>query len=240
MLYIIALLIIIAVSIDWIWRYQIRKRRTKHHPKWHEFKKIELLLHNIYQSTIPTNISLQDRNELQLNDDAFTYGEIEFLPFLILLDEINPKSGEVFYDLGSGAGKAVFAAGLSYDLHKACGIEFLPGLCAFATSRIDKAKSLLQHQNDQIMIHRLSSIQFIQGDLLNHDYADADIIYISATCFGYSLWEKIIAKLTTLKVGSRIIITTKKIEHEQFELIKESNRLMSWGLNSVFIYRKIK
>lgn len=32
----------------------------------------------------------------------------------VLLRQANPQPGEVFYDLGSGMGKAVFAAGLMY------------------------------------------------------------------------------------------------------------------------------
>lgn len=46
-----------------------------------------------------------------------------------LLRAAAPQDGEIFVDLGSGVGKAVFAAGALYPrLKKAVGVEYLPGL----------------------------------------------------------------------------------------------------------------
>jgi hypothetical protein len=40
-----------------------------------------------------------------------------------------------------------------------------------------------------------------------------------------------------LKPGSRIIVATKNIHHESFEVIYQGIELMSWGLCPVNIYK---
>ena len=58
----------------------------------------------------------------------YVYGEIEFLPFIALLSLDKPDSKTVFYDLGSGIGKAVLACAMVYPVHKSVGVELLPEL----------------------------------------------------------------------------------------------------------------
>src|SRR5262245_33063651 len=138
MVYLIALLLIIAVVIHWLWRYRIKTRFAiqsnfdaremslrastqgknrdsslekthrvenpaasgdvlivnkemeitwKHHPEWKRFKKMETILRTIYESLDSTSISLSERRKMHLDDDIYTYGEIEFLSFLTLLDK---------------------------------------------------------------------------------------------------------------------------------------------------------
>jgi hypothetical protein len=45
-----------------------------------------------------------------------------------VLRKINAEPGKVFYDLGSGTGKAVFVARLTQDFSKCIGIEILHSL----------------------------------------------------------------------------------------------------------------
>jgi len=56
------------------------------------------------------------------------YGEVEYKSFYRVLRKINAPPGGVFYDLGSGTGKAVFAARLTQDFQRCVGIEILNGL----------------------------------------------------------------------------------------------------------------
>ena len=39
-----------------------------------------------------------------LDAKEFTYGEVNFMSFLPMLGFVEPKPGEVFYDLGCGSG----------------------------------------------------------------------------------------------------------------------------------------
>ena len=56
---------------------------------------------------------------------VFAYGEAEIDSFAWVLHHAHPKPGEVFYDLGSGLGKAVILAFLLHDFQKLVGIELL-------------------------------------------------------------------------------------------------------------------
>ena len=57
------------------------------------------------------------------------YGEVVFYYFIPLLEYAKPKPGEVFYDLGCGAGKPLLTASLAFPKLKVCkGIEYLEGL----------------------------------------------------------------------------------------------------------------
>jgi precorrin-6B methylase 2 len=59
----------------------------------------------------------------------FTYGEVLFHYFIPILGLAKPKQGEIFWDLGCGAGKPMAIASLMYPmLKKVCGVELLDGL----------------------------------------------------------------------------------------------------------------
>lgn len=199
------------------------------------------LLKALYSDLNSTLISQQERTRLKRNEDAFIYGEVDFLSFVKILKSTHPKPGEIFYDLGSGAGKAVFTAALCFGFSKACGIEFLPALAQLAAKQIEKAKTWV-NQNDkktaQYYLSRIATIKFINNNFLHYDFSDGNVILITGTCFSYPTWEKIIEKLTRLKAGSRIVVVSKRIQHEGFILIEERLEKMSWGESVVNIYQK--
>lgn len=231
----------------WLWRYRIqphlvRKNIWSQLSNGSDRKITYALLIDLYREVQADKISRRDRKRLKIGDDAFIYGEIDFLSFAFILDKVKPQAGEIFYDLGSGAGKAVIAAALSFDFVKSVGVELLPGLCAVANEQISKAHTLVKSQNKTLSdtyLARLSRIEIINVDLQQCDFSEANIVFINATCFGYGMWEKVQEKLNSLQSGSRIIVTTKKIQHENFQLLNSDQELMSWGMNSVQIYQKI-
>jgi len=201
------------------------------------------ILQTLYQHVHAGEVSFEERQRLGREEDAYIYGEIEFASFYSLLKSIDPKPGEVFYDLGCGSGRAILAATLHFDLSKVCGIEYLPGLCALANEQLKKAIALVQATHDEwtdTFLQRLSRVQVIQDNFLNDDFSDGDIFLIAATCFNYSTWEALVEKLVSVKPGSRIMVATKKIKHPQFTLIAERFELMSWGMNSVQVYLKTR
>lgn len=235
-------LAILFIWVPWLWRYQLKPRAAKKalrqllqkHPQAAELVKIESFLLKLFRKVNSTRVSKQERNRLGITDDAFVYGEIEFLPFYTMLDRTRPRAGEIFYDLGSGAGKAVFAAACFFNFKKACGIELLPGL-------YHKANQLQQMAQSQpnIPADKLRSIAFINNNFMNIDFTDGDVIFINATCLDYTTWQNLLQKLAQLKPGSRVIVTTKKIPLPEFKLVYEGREPMSWGLNSVNIYSKL-
>lgn len=98
------------------------------------------------------------------------------------------KPGEVFYDLGCGDGKAVFAAAKLGA--KATGIEIAWPLYLFCFFKK--------------IVSRIPTAHFKLGNLFNLNVADADVVYI----FGMprTIQQKLRAKLEReLKPGARVI-----------------------------------
>jgi predicted RNA methylase len=150
----------------------------------------------------------------------------------------NPKPGEVFYDLGSGAGKAAMIAGLAFDFSKVRGIEKLDDLHATSTALLKKLPQLPEFQ--QLLPNKHINIQFIHNDFLKEDISDADLVFANATCFRADLWNNLITKLLSLKKGARIIVASQSLDAiGGFELKYSDLHLMSWGLSTISIYERI-
>ncbi len=198
------------------------------------------IFRKLYEGVDGYQVSLQGRNRLGFSDNiSFTYGEVVFFSFVRILEMAKPQPGEIFYDLGSGAGKAVFIAGLTFEFSKACGIEKLKNLYTLSQSILDKLMQLPERHT--LIPYQKINMQFIHGDFQDFDYLDADIIFINAACFvGGMLENVIIPKLQVLKKGARVIIATANLDNiEGFQLIYENMHLMSWGLSSVKIYERV-
>lgn len=193
----------------------------------------------LYSNVNAAKISISERNTKGLSDNiAYTYGEVVFYSFVRILEMAEPKPQEVFYDLGSGAGKAVFIAGLVFDFSKACGIEKLEGLYNLSIETLANLKTLPERET--LLSHKETNIQFIHGDFLQEDFSDADIVFINATCFRGDLFNEIIVRLLKLKPGARVILGSANLENiGGFELKYSNLHLMSWGLNAVKIYQRI-
>jgi hypothetical protein len=205
---------------------------------WKSIEETQNILHQVFKNTHGKRTSILYRAWHWKRNKEFIYGEIDFLSFYLLLEKVKPQVNEVFYDLGSGTGKAVMTAGLFFDLSKSCGIELLPPLYQQAKLRLAKAIQWAEQSNEEKKIFkRMLSIEYINDSFLHYDFHDADIIYIAATCLSDDTWLKLINKLTMLKPGSRIIVATKHIQHQNFEMMYQGIELMSWGLCPLSIYR---
>ena len=77
-----------------------------------------------------------------LDKIEFTYGEVLFPYFIPLLNIAAPKQGEVFWDLGCGAGRPLFIASMVFPQFKEChGVEFLEGLYLMANQINERYKA---------------------------------------------------------------------------------------------------
>ncbi len=231
----IALYFVVVLSI-----YVIRKHRGAENAPLQisagHYVKCKQLIEILFQDVEPTRVSIQARKEFGLQDSAFVYGEIEFEFFANILAAVNPKPSDVFYDLGSGAGKAVFLAALLFNLKQVCGVELIPQLHALSQQQLTQLKTLCA-EKDQ-WLNKIGRIEFIQSNMAEQDLSDADIVFINATCIDDTVWQKLLIKLQQLKAGSRIILTTKQLESEHFQALASHYALMSWGYNSVHIYQR--
>lgn len=58
--------------------------------------------------------------------EGIQYGEVKAEAFARCLDWVEPVAGEIFFDLGSGTGKAVLTAAALHPFAAATGIEIQP------------------------------------------------------------------------------------------------------------------
>lgn len=202
------------------------------------YRMCQPLLAKLYKDVNAFKISLSHRERENNKSEEFIYGEIIYSTFAELLAIVQPQPNEIFYDLGCGAGKAVFTTALLYPDLRCRGVELLPPLYELC---LDLKKSLSETMaKDKYFKSRPLSVEFIQSDILKMDFSDANIVFLNATCFDPESWKKICQKLESLQVNARIIISSKSLESPSFDLIHQKSHLMSWGMNTVNIYRKIK
>ena len=205
-------------------RYQIWAWKNKLQLKKH--------LSVLNQITAPINgfdISKQARQQTDAYE--YVYGEVDPLSFIALLSLMHPNSATVFYDLGSGTGKAVFACAMVFEIKKSCGVEVFPLLDQAAKQQLTHISMLPDYQS----LH--NKIDFICADFLDVGLEDATIIYISATGLFGETWLKLNQRLETLSQHPIIITTTKKLLSPKFKLLHQTRIQMTWGIVDAYIQK---
>jgi hypothetical protein len=185
----------------------------------------------IYQHVEGSSISQSERKRLKVTGfSEYTYGEIDFAHIAPVFDLCKPKPGEVFWDLGCGAGKCMLTAALLYPYLKAVkGVEKLPKLYECCKETLDSLSSPCE--GAPITVH--------EGDMLEVDWSDADIIFTSSICFPSELIEGMLEKAKKLKKGARFITLKSFPPNEVFEQKFNLRVKMTWGKTGVYILEKI-
>ena len=148
--------------------------------------------------------------------------------------------------MGSGTGKGVLAFSLIRPFMKCIGIEFLENLFTLS-NEMNKyygrhIEDLFENNKNLFEIfYKPNTLSFINGDFLKEDWSDASIILANSTCFSQELMTKIAIKANNeCKKGCIIITFTKRLTalNSEWEFKKGFKRLMTWGIATVFIYRR--
>ena len=92
----------------------------------------------------------------------------------------------------------------------------------------------------------------VQGDILEIDWHDADMIFCNSTCFGASLMQSIYEKTLKCKKGTWFVTMSKRLPHAEkihqdapsnpdlhWEFILAIKLQMSWGKATVNVQRKV-
>lgn len=217
--------------------------KTKEFRAWRNqphIKRTLQALKQLYQPVNTLEIARSAWDKRQMPDYAFIYGEIDIISFIAILEVVQPKSGEIFYDLGSGAGKAVFTAALAFEFAQCKGIELVPELYNLSCQLLKALSCQRRPCRPRIASSDITNrIQFIQADFLHYDFNDANVIFINAACFLGEAWQAVVAKLKQLKSGARIIVGAKELPSTHFTLLNSELRYMSWGPAKVSVYLKL-
>mmetsp|Transcript_8898 Transcript_8898/g.33596 ORF Transcript_8898/g.33596 Transcript_8898/m.33596 type:complete len:703 (-) Transcript_8898:231-2339(-) len=187
------------------------------------------------------SVSQHDRSELDKHgNSSFTYGEVEFVSFSKLLAKCDVQPGASFVDLGSGTGKAVFAAAFGgHGFGRCVGIELLPSLHKAAEELKDRVTGARSDTLSRLLSFSLPSIELIAGDMTIVDWSYADVVYTSSICFTDELLEKIGKLAARMKRGSKFC--TLKVwpnAEDHFSVVYNGWFKMSWGRICVHILER--
>lgn len=127
--------------------------------------------------------SLQERKAIGKYDDkTLTYGEVTFeaVAEIIILarKKFQLQSGGIFFDLGSGNGKAMVAAALTHDFESVCGIECLEYLFNESEKLKIGYEYLTGNQN----------LKPVLGDYFEIDWSNADFLLVNSTMYDEEHW----------------------------------------------------
>ncbi|CEK12106.1 hypothetical protein [Legionella hackeliae] len=222
------LLLLLAILFIWIGSRQRRAINSwrKHLALDKHFAVFQALYANVDGFALSKR-AREDKDALE-----YVYGEIEFESFIALLSLCKTNASTIFYDLGSGTGKAVIACALVFEVQKSCGIEIFPTLHNCAQTQQRRLKQFSHYQQ------KAERIEFILGDLLTSQFNDASLVFINATAFFGEYWLTISKHLEQLKPGSLVISTSKAILSNQFTTREVTAIQMNWGVVNAFIQEK--
>ena len=193
-----------------------------------------MLYNRLYKGVDGFSASMGNRRRLQLHSKELTYGETTFNAMSTILEYVNPKPDDVFYDLGCGAGKAVIAAALLRDWKKLLGIEILEDVYTVAQGVLKQLEEYNQNLETP-----LPPVQFVNADLTTYDFSNGNVVYIASTCFDYDFMNNLAKRCERLASGSRIITLTKELNSPELHHANKMTMIMSWGDTTVHTYERI-
>lgn len=203
-------------------------------------KDITHFLYSLYDDVSPMSISIGCRKKLGIyGDRSLVYGESHLPSLYEIFSETNPQPGEIFYDLGSGSGRLVLYAALSFPFAKVIGIELLDDLVNVAQTKLVQCKKRLLDLPD-FDPEKLGGIKFIQADFTKANLKDANVVYIASTCFEDEFMLNLALHLEKqLAVGTRVITFARPLPSQQFKIIKQQLYPMEWGQVTIFFHKKV-
>ncbi|CAI2363701.1 unnamed protein product [Moneuplotes crassus] len=201
-------------------------------------QKINRVYSRVFSHIDPSQISHQERDRLDLcNLSQYTYGEVKFRYFYPILTFVKPQEGEIFWDIGCGACKPMIIAAIGFPQLKAVkGVEFVDGLYELGKQNIEELHKEVDEIGD---LDYCKNIEIQHGDLLQTDWSEADILYISSVCFNEEMLKKINEMSNDCKVGTRMITLKKLPKNPNWKDLHTFKAKMSWGPTEVFISHKI-
>jgi SAM-dependent methyltransferase len=189
-------------------------------------------LNRIFEVISGYQISGRYREQMKIKEKSYIYGEARIEEFTKVLALCGNNSDKIFYDLGSGTGKTCFTATFLGGFKKAIGIEIILDLYLTAKK--------LQNEVPKTYRQYADKLEFINGDITKENFLNGDVIFINSTCYEDYIFNNLVEKFHQLKPGSHVIMTTRKMKTDDFELIYDSDEIeYSWGNPTTRIYRKI-
>jgi SAM-dependent methyltransferase len=189
------------------------------------------IMNRVYKDICGFEIPKTDESTVKLSKGSPVYGEINHQSLTTLLGNLKLCADDVFYDLGSGVGKAVLHTALITPVKKAIGIEL---------SKTRHEESLQALANAEILAPSISQrCVFINDDLLNVDLSKATIIYTCSTAFSLAFMKAVVNHLSKLSQNFRLITLQELPINGPFKLVDKIRLDMSWVRKTpVYTYQR--
>jgi hypothetical protein len=202
-------------------------------------KDITHFLYSLYGDISPATISINYRKKHGIYENlSLVYGESHLPSLYALFNEINPRPGEIFYDLGSGSGRLVLYAALSFPFAKCIGIELLDDLINIAQIKLELCKKEAPNLPG-FDSNKLGEIEFIQADFTQVALSTATLVYIASTCFNDELMHNLALRLENqLPIGARVITFSRPLLSKKIKVTKNKIYSMEWGKVAIFFHEK--
>ncbi len=220
------LLILLAVSIPhWL--------RGLAYKRWHKKRALDQHLSayiELYATVNGFTLSHAARHTRDAME--YVYGEIDFIPFIALLSLTKPDENTVFYDLGSGTGKAVIACAMVFNVKESHGIELFSSLHHAACNQLQSLSDMTDYSTT------IQKIHFTNDHILNSDFHDATLIFINATGFFGEPWVTISQRIEQTTQCATVITTSKPLKSTAYSIIHTTSVQMSWGIVTAYIQQR--
>lgn len=203
------------------------RRRQKSNPKIESLKKI-------YEDVDGYALAFDYSEDDEINED-FLYGETPPETMENIIRDFHLDGHENFYDLGSGTGKALFAAAICGRFTRCVGVELSDSLYIASANIMEKAyKAGLFSDVDVEVIH---------DNFNDVDFSDADVVYTCYIPFSDRHNRNLMEIFNSLKPGTKVLkaILFKDLHHSpNFRFIGKKTYKYGWGHATVYTYLKVK
>ena len=194
------------------------------------------IFEQLYSGFSGYDIARSEKERMGRQEAATTYGEVIPTAFYDVMLAAEPKEGEVFFDLGSGTGKATILAALVFPFSRVVGVELLPGLGDAARQVLSRYDAELRPQLPPE--NQRQRIDFIDGDFLVQDLSEADVLFAHGTCYGPELMGKLTHKLEELKPGARVVMAGQTLASPELVFQKMKVMKTDWGSALAAVYER--
>jgi SAM-dependent methyltransferase len=187
------------------------------------FAKLDFSLLMTYLFHNPFTISkrfLMHRGE----QNVYAYGETPLTTLDSIVNTCRISDADTVFELGCGRGRTCFWLNCFIGC-KVVGVEYIPDF-------VDRANRI------KAQFH-VDGVEFRNEDILDSDFSGATAFYIYGTCFEEDFIEKLIAKLSRLPAGTKIITVSYPLTHYTtkplFEVMKRFPAEFTWGSADVYL-----
>ncbi len=196
-----------------------------------------VIFHSLYSNVngyAVSNAAIEN-NRNKDGKNNFLYGEFPLITWYAIVKKANPKKDGVFFDLGSGVGRAPILSHLIFDFKKSIGIELLEGLHNKACELKERLEKTSYPKFDSYLKDR--ELSLINRNIFDVDLSEADFLFINYPLRGEKSFLQLEEKLRReLKPKTKIVTTIRKLNSKDFKMFCSTNYKFSWGRASAYFY----